>query len=74
MNLRVIKRGFKYLRRTRDFKSVFDYLLMEKNLSNILDVKKQKISELINEFSETGLISYIDKKTWDRRKSYRCIT
>ena len=62
MHFRTIKRGFRYVKRTRDFQSVFDYLGMINNLSKMLNVNKSVISSMISELNETGLIEYIDKK------------
>lgn len=62
MDFRTIKRGLKYVSRTRDFKAVFDYLGLINNLAKILNVDKKNISQLINEFNESGLIGYLDEK------------
>ena len=62
MDFRTIKRGFHYLKRTGDFKSVIDYLEMQKNLSNVLNVDKKIVSSTISEFNDSGIIDYIDSK------------
>ncbi len=41
MDFRTIKRGLKYVSRTRDFKAVFDYLWLINNLAKILNVDKK---------------------------------
>lgn len=62
MDFRTVKRGFNYVKRTRDFKAVKDYLDLTKNMSKIFGVDKKTISTLVEEFNNSGLIEHIDSK------------